>query len=61
MKLATIRNRVFVHIDREGVFELERYYREADITDVTIARPVDQVRTLLSRIRSGYGETVSPR
>jgi hypothetical protein len=57
MKLTTIRNKVFVHIDKDGVFAPEKYYGEAGITDRDIARAIEQVRTVLSRIRSGYGET----
>lgn len=56
MKLKFIRDKTFVHIDKEGVFDPGRYYEEAGINDLHLANAIDQVWTVICRLNVSYGE-----
>jgi hypothetical protein len=52
------RNKAFVHIDQDAVFDPEKHYRDANINDSDIAYAIDEVWTVLCRLRSNYGESL---
>ena len=56
MKLKSIRDKTFVHIDKDGVFDPGKYYKEAGINDLNLASALDQVWTVLCRLNFSYGE-----
>jgi hypothetical protein len=57
-KLKGPRDKVFVHIDKDAVFEPQKHYEDANIQDTDIAHAIDEVWAVLSRLRSNYGETL---
>ncbi len=56
MKLKSVRDKTFVHIDKKGVFDPGKYYEEAGINDLHLANVIDQVWTVLCRLNFSYGE-----
>jgi hypothetical protein len=56
MKLKSIRDKTFVHIDKEGVFDPGKYYGEAGINDLHLASAIDDVWKVLCRLNASYGE-----
>jgi len=57
-KLKGPRDKVFVHIDQDGVFDPGKHYVDANINDADIASAIDEVWTVLCRLRCNYGETL---
>jgi hypothetical protein len=57
-KLRGVRNKVFVHIDQDAVVDPQKYYKDANINDADIAYAIDEVWTVLCRLRCNYGETL---
>jgi hypothetical protein len=56
MKLKSIRDKTFVHIDKEGVFDPGKYYEEAGINDLHLANAIDQVWTVICRLNASHGD-----
>jgi hypothetical protein len=52
-KLVAIRNRTFMHIDKDGVFDPQQLYRDAGITHNQVARAIDG---LWSTMKIVHGE-----
>lgn len=55
-KLRSIRNKTFVHIDKDGVFDPQQYYQSAGITNNDVDRAIDGIwQTMLSLHRTVLG------
>jgi len=49
-KLRGIRDKTFVHIDKDGVFDPQRFYREAGIDNDQLAEAIDRLWTTMKEL-----------